>query len=161
MKVVVNTSPLISLSILEKLNVLPLIFDEIYIPTAVFRETVIMGKGKYGSTDIENADWLKVLEISNKDLRDSIALSLDYGEAEVITLAKEVGIDTVIIDEYAGRRYAKMLDINVVGTLGILLKAKEMGLIHQIKPLMEILLKHKRYIDMSLFEKILRLAGEA
>ena len=125
---------------------MPVLFDEIYIPKAVFHEAVVLGKGKYGSADIENTAWFNVVEIANKDLRDSIALSLDHGEAEVIALAKELGINTVVIDEYAGRRYAKMLDINVVGTLGILLKAKEKGLIQQIKPLMELLLKHKTQI---------------
>ena len=160
MKAVINTSPLISLSILKKLDVLPMLFEEIYIPTSVFQEAVIVGKGKYGSADIEHSNWLKTAEITNTDLRDSIALSLDYGESEVITLAKELEINTVIIDEYAGRRYAKMLDINVVGTLGILLKAKEKGIVQQIKPLMELLLNYRRYIDRSLFEKVLYIAGE-
>jgi predicted nucleic acid-binding protein len=100
------------------------------------------------------------VEITNTALRDSIAVTLDYGEAEVITLAKELRIDTVIIDEYAGRRYAKMPEINVVGALGILLKAKELGFIQEIKPLMALLLKHERYIDKSLHEKVLCLAGE-
>ena len=127
---------------------------------AVFQEAVILGKGKYGSSEIENASWLKKTEITNIDLRDSIALTLDYGESEVITLAKEMKINTVIIDEYAGRRLAKMFYLNTVGTLGILLKAKEKGLIQQIKPLMELLLKHKRYIDRNIFEKILHLANE-
>ena len=160
MKVVINTSPLISLSILGKLNILPMLFEETYIPAAVYQEAVILGKKKYGSTDIKNATWLKVEAITNIDLRDSIALSLDNGEAEVITLAKDLGISTIAIDEYAGRRYAKMLGLNVVGTLGILLRAKEMGQIQQIKPLMELLIKHRRYIDKKLLEKILRLAGE-
>ena len=160
MKVVVNTSPLISLSILESLDILPNLFEKVYMPMAVFHEAVVIGKGKYGCTDIENAAWLKVVEVTNTDLRDSIALSLDPGEAEVITLAKELGISTVIIDEYAGRRFAKMLGINVVGTLGILLRAKEIGLIQQIKPLLELLVKHRRYIDRSLFDRVLRLADE-
>ena len=160
MRVIINTSPLVSLSILGKLHILPILFEETYIPTAVYQEAVVLGKGKYGSTDIENATWLQVKTITNTDLRDSIALSLDYGEAEVITLAKELGIDTIVIDEFAGRRFAKMLGLNVVGTLGILLKAKEMGQIQQIKPLMELMIRHGRYIDKKLFEKILCLAGE-
>ena len=160
MKVVVNTSPLISLSILKKLDILPMLFDEIYVPLAVYQEAVILGKGKYGNTDIKSAEWLKVTEVTNIDLRDSIALSLDQGEAEVIALAKELGVSTVIIDEYAGRRFAKMLDINAVGTLGILLRANELGLIQQIKPLMELLLNHRRYIDRKLYDKILKLADE-
>ena len=160
MKVAINTSPLISLSIIEKLDILPMLFEEVYIPAAVYHEAVVLGNGKYGSTDIENAVWLKVEAISNMDLRDSIALSLDRGEAEVITLAKEIGIDIIIIDEYMGRRFAKMLGLNVVGTLGILLRAKEMGLIQQIKPLMDLLIKHRRHIDRKLYEKILRLADE-
>ena len=161
MRIVINTSPLISLSILEKLDILPMLFDEVYLPEAVFQEAVVFGKGKYGSSDIENASWLKIVSITNTDLRDSIALSLDYGESEVITLAKEMTIDMVVIDEYAGRHYAQMLGLNVVGTLGILLRAKELGKVQQIKPLMELLVTHERYINKSLFDKILVLADEA
>lgn len=46
-------------------------------------------------------------------------LELDEGEAEVIAIAKETGIKNVIIDEFAGRKYASLLGLNVIGTLGI------------------------------------------
>ncbi len=121
-----------------------------------------MHKGikKAGSNELAKSTWIKVVKVENINARDLIMLELDEGEAEVIEIAKEKKIDTVFIDEFAGRQYASLLGINVIGTLGILLSCKKLGLISEIRPLIDILIKKKRYINKLLYASILRNAGE-
>ena len=85
---------------------------------------------------------------------------LDDGEAETIILAQEQFVDVVIIDEKLGRRYATQINIPVTGTIGVLLKAKERGLIPAVAPFLRELRNKSSWINDSLFEKALFLAGE-
>jgi predicted nucleic acid-binding protein len=160
MKVVVNSSPLISLSLIGQLELLPKLYDEIIVPKSVYNEVVVKGKGKAGSEELGSIHHFTVLETENKVLKDSIMLELDEGEAEVITIAKEKGIQNVIIDEFAGRQYASLLGLNVTGTLGILLIGKNLGFIGEVKPLMDMMLKHNRFINRGLYLAVLKKANE-
>ena len=160
MKAVINSSPLVSLSLVGQPDLLPKLFDEVIVPKSVYNEVVAKGKGKTGSEEPESIGRFTVLEAGNKALVNSIMLELDEGEAEVIAIAKEYDIQNVIIDEFAGRQYASMLGLNVTGTLGILLVSKELGFINEVKPLMDIMLKHNRYINRKLYLAGLRKANE-
>lgn len=160
MKAVINSSPLISLALVGRLELLPKLFDEVIIPKSVYNEVVTKGKGKTGSDGLESIGRFSVQEASNKALMNSVMLELDEGEAEVIAIAKESGIQNVIIDEFAGRQYASLLGLNVTGTLGIFLIGKKIGFIHEVKPLMDIMLKHNRYINRELYLAVLKKADE-
>ena len=88
-------------------------------------------------------------------------IELDEGEAEVITIAKEQNISLVCIDEFAGRQYAKLLTLDVIGTLGILLLAKQNGYIAELKPLFQKLISSNRHISKLLCNQVLRKAKES
>lgn len=86
--------------------------------------------------------------------------SLDIGEAAVIQLALEHGIAKVCIDEVKGRRAAKAVGLSVLGSLGLIGKAKTLRIIPAVEPL---ILKAKAegiYYDDELIEKFLRSMGE-
>ena len=87
-------------------------------------------------------------------------LQLDEGEAEVIAVAKDKSISLVCIDEFARRRYAGLLGLNVIGTLGVLLIAKQRGYISAVKPLLDKLIESERYISHALYTAVLQKAGE-
>ncbi len=76
-------------------------------------------------------------------IRQSLSLlhELDKGESEVIVLACEQKVDEVIIDEKIARMQASIIGLGVVGTLGLLLRAKKQRLIPEIRPLTEKILK--------------------
>jgi predicted nucleic acid-binding protein len=148
------------LSLIGQLELLPKLYDEIIVPKSVYNEVVVKGKGKAGSEELGSIHHFTVLETENKVLKDSIMLELDEGEAEVITIAKEKGIQNVIIDEFAGRQYASLLGLNVTGTLGILLIGKNLGFIGEVKPLMDMMLKHNRFINRGLYLAVLKKANE-
>ena len=88
-------------------------------------------------------------------------IELDEGEAEVITIAKDKNLALVCIDEFAGRQYAKLLGLDVIGTLGILLMAKQKGYIAELKSLFQKLIASNRHIGKALCNQVLKRAGES
>jgi predicted nucleic acid-binding protein len=103
--------------------------------------------------------FISIQSVSNTASVDYLT-DLDRGEAEVIVLAREISADWVIIDEEAGRSYARHFNLTLTGTLGILLRAKQDGLIPEIKPLLERLLASGVWVSKWVFDDVLALAGE-
>ena len=161
MIVISDTSPIINLAIIDKLDLLPQLFATIVIPEAVFNEIVIIGKGLPGSDIIENAKWVEVKACNNRILINSLLDYVQIGEAEALTLALELHADTIIVDEAAARNLAEQFGLNFTGLLGILIKAKEHGLIPSVKPLMDALrTKARFFIHQSLYNQVLAIAKE-
>lgn len=110
---------------------------------------------------IDNNDWIKVVEIKNQVLYHELRQTLDQGESEAIVLALEINSDFLIIDEAKGRKIARSYGIKIIGLLGILVLAKEEGLINKIKPYLEDLKNNIGFrVSENLFEEILNQAGE-
>ena len=161
MIVISDTSPIINLAIIDKLDLLPQLFNTIVIPEAVFNEIVIIGKGLPGSDIIENAKWVEVKTCNNRIFINSLLDYVQIGEAEALTLALELQADTIIVDEAAARNLAEQFGLNFTGLLGILIKAKEHGLIPSVKPLMDALrTKARFFIHQSLYNQVLAIAKE-
>lgn len=131
-EIVSNTTPLIALSKISKLELLESLYDEINIPPGVFEEYE-KGKNKDFYKEILKLDWIKIGEIKNKKELESFT-ELDRGEAEAIALAEEIKADLLIIDELRGRKFAKSKGLKITGTIGVLLKAKEKRLLHEVLP---------------------------
>ena len=79
---------------------------------------------------------------------------LDRGEAEAIILAKELSADRLLIDEKAGRNVSKRLKLKIIGTLGILLLAKEERLIPQIAETIDKLKENNFWIGKEVEQQI-------
>lgn len=91
---------------------------------------------------------------------DVLLDELDLGEAETIVLAGELDSDWVLMDERKGRWKLEQLGIARIGTLGILLKAKQMGLIENMRPDVEQLHRQGFSISQAVIDAVLREAGE-
>ena len=157
-KVVSNTTPIISLLKIDKLQILKDLYDEIFISQEVFNE-IEAGKNKEYYTDLSKIEWIRVKNI--KDKKSLLYfLDLDKGEAETIILANELEADLTILDEALGRYHAKHAKLKVTGTLGILLKAKKSGLLTELKPLLYQLKEKGIWLNNNLIEKIMVLANE-
>jgi predicted nucleic acid-binding protein len=157
-KVVSNTTPIISLLKLNRLDLLRQLYKKIYIPLAVYKE-IEAGKAKEFYNDLSKFDWINIVEIQDKQAVKYF-LDLDSGEAEAIVLATELNADLIILDEKLGRFHAKHADLKVTGTIGILLKAKADGLISELKPLLNELTKKDVWISDKLKKEILVITGE-
>ncbi|NCA84839.1 MAG: DUF3368 domain-containing protein [Clostridia bacterium] len=157
-KIVSDTTPLISLLKLNRLELLQNLYSQIYIPTAVYKE-IEAGKSKEYYKDLSKIDWINIVEIQNKQALKYF-LDLDAGEAEAIVLATELNAGLIILDEKLGRFHAKHADLKVTGTIGVLTKAKTDGLIEKIKPLLDELTDKEVWINEKLKSEILKRIGE-
>lgn len=157
-KIVSNTTPIISLLKIEKLQILKDLYGKIFIPQEVFNE-IEAGKNKDYYTDLSEIEWIEIEKIQNtKSL--SYFLDLDKGEAEAIVLATELDADLIILDESLGRFHAKHAGLKITGTIGILLKAKQLGYISEIKPLLYELREKKVWLSEKLIDEILLISDE-
>lgn len=157
--IVINTSPWIALSICAKTELLKQLYEEVYMPIGVKEEILIGGEEKVGVIELGKSSWLKVEEVTDIE-KPKLLYELDRGEAEVIILAKEKKIKEVLIDEKVARMQAKILGLEVIGTLGLLLMAKKKGLLSEIKPLIEKMLQRGIWIRSETVKGILEEAGE-
>lgn len=141
--VISDTSCLIALSKIDKLDLLKDLFDEIIISTDVLSE--------FG----ENLpDWFNVTEVKNTQKQLELECKLDKGEASSIALAIELGDTTLIIDEFKGRNIANFLKIDIIGTIGIIILAEKRGLILNAKEIIMNLVNQGFRVSDVLIDKI-------
>lgn len=158
MRIVVNSGPLISLARIGQLDLLPRLFGEILVPEAVLRE-VTQDESKPGALLVKNAEWLELGRVSDQSAVARLSFWLDEGESEVLILAWELGA-TAVIDERRGRNIAAALGIPQTGTIGVLVAAKQAGMISAITPLLDQLVANGIRLSFRLYEEARRLAGE-
>jgi predicted nucleic acid-binding protein len=161
MIVVSNTTPLIGLATIEKFDLLHQLFNKIYIPETVYQEAVIKGHEFGGAKrEVSAATWIEVVAVQDRLAVEVLLDNLDAGEAETIVLARELNADWVLMDEKKGRRKLSELKLNKIGTIGILLKAKNAGLISQIRPDLERLRAQGFSLSQSVIDAVLQQANE-
>ncbi len=125
--VVTNTTPLIALTAATcSLEVLRVIYAAVVVPFEVAQEIKAGGKESFGLDIFQQSAWLTIND-TPVVLPPYLQNALDLGEAAVIQTALQMGIQRVCIDETIGRRVARLSNLDVTGTIGILLKAKSLG----------------------------------
>lgn len=161
MIVVSNTTPLIGLATIQRFDLLQHLFGKIYIPQAVYDEAVTAGREQGGAKEeVSTADWIETVPVKDQLAVDVLLDELDRGEAETIVLARELDADWILMDEKKGRRKVTELGLDKIGTVGILLKAKQVGLLPQIRPDVERLRAQGFSISQRVVDAVLRQANE-
>jgi uncharacterized protein len=156
--IVANAGPLISLARIGRLDLLPALFGQIFVPPAVYRE-VTEDDSLPGAGALAQAGWLKKTEVMDLGAVRGLSFWLDAGEAEALTLARQLDM-TVAIDEKRGRRLSAELGVPQTGTVGILIAAKSRGLIPSVRPLLDQLMESGIRLSSRLYEQACSLAGE-
>lgn len=157
--VVVNATPVIGLALINRLDLLRHLYGEALIPPAVRAEVLAGGPASPGYVELQRAEWIRVTDLQDPRRADLLS-DLDRGEAEVIALAQELSATLVIIDERLARRHARRLGLKLTGTLGVLLRAKERGLVPAVKPLIDQLQRGGFRLADFVIAEALQLAGE-
>lgn len=159
MIIVSDTTPIISILKIDRLDLLKSIFSEIMIPKAVFDELTVNSKFPNEAEKVKNCDFFKVVELSDRKEVDLFQreTGLDLGESEAIIFSKIENANTLLIDEVKGRFVAKSLGLKLMGTVGILITAFKTNLItkEQVLHYVEILKSEHRHIGQSVFNQLL------
>jgi predicted nucleic acid-binding protein len=128
--VVSDTSPILNLSAVGKLDLLRDLYGEIVVPPSV------QGELSRNGTDLDPS-WTRVVAAQDQNDVAALCEQLDPGEAEAIVVAAELEAELVLVDEKRGRRIAIARGLEVTGLLGVLAEAKARGLIHQCRPILD------------------------
>ena len=114
--------------------------EVVIVPAEVWKEVVEQGHNRPGALLVKQTDWITVKNIKNENLFQILKLDLDNGEAEAIALAKEIDADVILLDERDARKIATQLNINILGTIGILIWAKQHEKIPVLKKVLDSLI---------------------
>jgi len=149
--VVSNASPLITSLDIGLGAIFEALFGEVFIPPAVRQEVF---------TSRPQPSWITEHPLTNPSASRLLQGRLGVSEREAIALTLEVKADLLLMDELAGRRTATSLGVRVMGTLGVLLRAKAQQLIPAVSPLLDQLVATGFYVDDELAKQVRRTAGE-
>ena len=155
-KVLANTTPLIALANIDRLDLLHQLYGTIIVPQAVIDE-IIREPAKHR---VRECPWITLQAIQDPSMKDVFRARLHAGEVEVIILARELQADLVIMDDDAAKKTARFFGQRVTGTMGVLLKAKREGYLDEVRPVMNALERDGFFISETVKAYVLREAGE-
>ena len=156
MIVVSDTTPLITLIKASLLDVLRYLYNEIQIPDAVYAELSASNEYQDEVEIIKSSPFIKVVSVENNNSvrRLKELTGLDLGESEAIIYAEENNADTLLMDENAGRKIAKSMGIHIMGSIGIIIAAYDMGIINadDVRMSVEKIKEANRWISNTLLQ---------
>lgn len=151
MLVIADTGALISLGHIGKLHLIGDLFGDFLIPEAVWEELLSYNNPSFPASNFTLLEE-KRQKINSPNYLKNI---IDFGESEAIILYKELHADYLLIDDKKARSIAESLDVNCIGSAGILIKAKDKGLIEAIKPFFEKWIALERYFSIDFLNQLL------
>ena len=161
MIIVSNTSPISNLIIIGEIYLLQQIYPKVLIPPAVHSELTRLPTLQPTMISLLDAGWLEIQAPTNPQLLYTLNQTLDPGEAEAIALAVELRADRLLIDERLGRNVAASYGLKLRGLLGILISAKQQGLIPVLKPILDRLINQAGFrVSQALYDRTLQEVGE-
>jgi predicted nucleic acid-binding protein len=155
--IVSDAGPLIVLLKTNKLFILKDLFGAVKVPAAVYAEITVKEQEKAAFSKI---DWLSSVKIKKDNDYKLLEELVDRGEAEAIILAKQLKLP-LLADDAKARKYASLLNVEVMGTLGLLKLAKNRGVLSSVKKAIMEMLAEGYYIDSRLIIKLLEDVGES
>jgi predicted nucleic acid-binding protein len=158
---VADSSPLVILTKLDCLNFLNRVFPRVYISNEVHHEVVIAGAGLPGASEVSKAEWIEVMSVQNPAglLSAQRKYGLGSGEMSTILLAKELGANPVLLDDYKARKLAKAEGLEILGSVGLLEAFYLRRYLTDLRGAFRQLLVQNVYIDQRLLDRRLRALG--
>ena len=161
MIIVSDTTPIITLSKIKRLDLLQKLFENIIIPNAVFKELTSNKQFQEEAKIIESAEYIKVVDVEDTKAVELLrrVTGLDLGESEAIIFTDNYKEGLLLIDEIKGRKIAKQMGISVMGTIGILMTAYEEKFVtsHEIREYIEVMKSAGRHISDKLYTGLIKL----
>jgi len=158
--IISNSTPLIAFARIGQLSLLQKLVEALVIPSAVAREISEYTGECQGVIDLQKETWIEVRSVHSEQPVELLLPTLGQGEAEVVALALELGAQLVLIDELTGRKVAESLGLNVSGSVGILIRAKQLQEITAVKPFLDDMVRQGIYYSQRFIDSVLRAVGE-
>lgn len=155
MIVVSDTTAISNLVQIDELKLLRELYQEVVIPKRVYEELLVLTEYNIPIEILLKEGWIKVVDVSSRQMVISLREKLDRGEAEAIALAIEINAEYLLIDEKVGRVVARENQIAIIGTIGILIQGKKLGLVNSLQEKMDELRKIGFWISDSLYYRII------
>lgn len=155
-----NTSPLLSLYRIGIVDWLPNLFDEVWIPTAVWEELQEGQRKGYDVPKPGDYAWLSVVEMKAMP-SEWLSLDLGLGELSAIALTLENPTHVILLDDLLARRTAQAAGLTVWSTLKVLLEGKAQGLTDKIGSYVSRLDNAGKWLSDDIRQRILAMAGES
>ncbi len=147
--IISDTSCLILLKKIGQLQLLPKLYSQIFVTPLIVKE--------FGS---DLPAEILVRDAQDLNLIRTLSLTVDEGEATAIALAFEIEDSILVLDDRKARRFASSLGLKLTGTLGIILKAKQLGVIPSVKQILDELRNTDFRISQNIIDRMLKEAGE-
>ena len=157
--VVANSTPVIALAKIGRLDLLRQLYGEVAIPRAVHDEATAK-EDAAAQALAASAEWLLVEDAPEPDAASLLRARLHVGEVETIMLARRIGATLVIIDDNAAKKTARYLGLPVTGTLGVIVAAKRAGLLDSARDAITDLREIGFYASDAVVDMALAAAGE-
>lgn len=157
--IVADSSPLIALARVNHLELLQKMAKTVFVPPAVWSEITIERPDAPGARELAGSSWIKVQSATQRDANPATT-ELDAGEAEAIALALELPGAVLLVDDLRARRVASQLQLAVIGTVGLLLRARKAALVPALRPILSQLQQCGIYLRPGLIQAALREVGE-
>lgn len=157
--VICNTSPIQYLYQADVLELLPELAGQVYVPEAVVAELEEGQRRNVLLPVLEDLSWLIVRPVRDRTLLPLVT-HLGDGEKEVLALGLETQDALLLLDDRDARRYAQTLELEISGTLGLLLRAKERGILDAIRPVLDRLQALRFRLNPRTRQMVLKRAGE-
>jgi predicted nucleic acid-binding protein len=157
--VISNSSPLQYLYQADVLDLLPALFGQVCVPEAVVAELEEGRRRSVSLPTLAELSWLQVRTVRNRTLLPLVT-HLGDGEKEVLALGRELSDALLLLDDRDARRHAHALELEISGTLGVLLLAKERGILDAVRPVLDRLQALRFRLDARTRQSVLELAGE-
>jgi len=157
--IVSNTSPITNLAAIAQLDLLYQLYGTILIPQAVYAELTRFNVP--GTIEVQTLSWIETVTVVNQEFVVQLQSELDPGEAAAIALAVEQQATLIMLDERRGVQVARRYGLQVQGILGVLLRAKNQGLIPVVRPFLDALINEAGFwMTNNLYQRILQIAQE-
>ncbi|MBN2444928.1 MAG: DUF3368 domain-containing protein, partial [Spirochaetales bacterium] len=142
----------------KQVSIIEKIFTDFFIPEQVYTEVTM--ENKPYSIVLAKQLHGHVKKITNTTAMQILTMDIDSGEAAAIILALENHIHMILVDDARARKVAIHNNLKPIGTLGILIKAKQLLLIKDVKSYMDILIEHNVHISSALYKDVLDIVNE-
>jgi predicted nucleic acid-binding protein len=159
-EVVIDASPLITLFRSQQAELLTQLFSNIWVPDAVWQEVTDSGYNDSASQGVATVSWLK--QVTVNQIPEVISQqNLGRGESEVLSFALTYPKVRAMLDDHAARRCAKKSGVSTLGTGGLLILAKQRGIIQSVGKSLEALRAAGMWLSDDLIQMLTTKAGES